>query len=302
MDAIRNLATHSATMARRDAQRQRASQIYTGQTLLIAGLAIFIALGIIGTIIFKGAPALTGAFLTQYPDEGMSAGGIRPFIVGSILLLIGTFLVALPVGILAGLYLAEYAGTRSWVGWVKSLITSLAGTPSIIYGLLGLAMFLPLTGNKATLVAGCLTLAVMSLPVIVLSTENAIRNVPDSQIEAAFALGLTRAQVMIKVVLPQALPGILTGVVLSSGRAAGEAPPIILTAGVFYATIEPQGFQRLTEPVMNLAYYVTEGLRQPGAIPDQFVWGASLMLMAIILVLNLGAILIRARIRKSQRA
>lgn len=297
MNAIARLGEDIAAGQRRDSFRLRGSR---AATWLITGLSWAVGLvvvWVIGSIFLRGLPALSWEFIATKPLENMSAGGIRPMIRGTLLLMVGTFALVLPIGVLAGIYLAEYAGGK-WVGYVRALITSLAGTPSIIYGLFGLAVFVLLLTKKFSLIAGWMTLATMALPLIVLSTEQAVRSVPHAQIDGAIALGLTKWQAIWRVVLPQALPGILTGILLATGRAAGEAPPILLTAGVFYQTVEPQGLEAVTEPVMNLAYYITEGYRQPGAIPDKFVWGACLALMALILAINFVGIVIRSRLRR----
>ena len=296
MDAIKSLDAEKAIA--RDAGRQRWSTI--GRTFL-ALLGIGVALLVLSTVLLilvKGIGSVNLEFLTQQPRENMSKGGIAPMILGSFYLLVGTLALTLPIGILGGVYLAEYAGTKRWVGTLKATIMSLAGTPSIIYGLFGFAVFVLMVTKKATLMAGILTLATMAVPIVVLSTEAAIRAVPQSQIEGSYALGLTRWQTIWRVILPQAMPGILTGVILASGRAMGEAPPILLTAGIFYTTIQPSFGQILNEPVMNLPYHVTEAIKQTTAFTEAQVWGTCLVLLGFMLVLNLTAIILRSRSRR----
>lgn len=283
--------------------RARRRVLASGATMaairLVSLLVIVGILALIGTIIVRGAGAISWEFLTAPPDEGMSSGGIGPMIRGTMLLMLGSLVLVLPIGIGAGIFLAEYAGRGRWVHVARALITSLAGTPSIVFGLFGLAIFVLMLKMGASLQAGVMTLALMAMPVIVLNTEQAIRGVPDPMIEAGIALGLTRWQVMWRVVLPNALPGIMTGIVLATGRAAGEAPPILLTAGIWYTTqTGGLGLDTLREPVMNLPYHLAESYRQPKVVPESIVWGTCLVLMALILVLNLGAILIRARARR----
>ncbi len=296
MDAIKSLDAEKAIA--RDAGRQRWSNV--GRAFL-ALLGIGVALLVLSTvmlILVKGIGSVNLEFLTQQPRENMSKGGIAPMILGSFYLLVGTLALTLPIGILGGVYLAEYAGTKRWVGTLKATIMSLAGTPSIIYGLFGFAVFVLMVTKKATLMAGILTLATMAVPIVVLSTEAAIRAVPQSQIEGSYALGLTRWQTIWRVILPQAMPGILTGVILASGRAMGEAPPILLTAGIFYTTIQPSFGKILNEPVMNLPYHVTEAIKQTTAFTEAQVWGTCLVLLGFMLVLNLTAIILRSRSRR----
>lgn len=302
MDSIKSLGLQEKNLKRRDNARKRRSDWYRVLLTFVALLVVGVVLGVVVTIAVKGAGAVNWTFLTQEPQQNMTKGGIAPMILGSIYLLVGTLLTTLPLGVLGGVFLAEYAGAKKWVGLARALITSLAGTPSIIYGLFGFAVFVLMITQQATLLAGIMTLSVMALPIVVLSTETALRNVPQSQIDGGYALGLTRWQVVWRVALPQAIPGIMTGLVLATGRAMGEAPPILLTAGIFYTSAQPE-FQRiLSEPVMNLPYHLTEAIKQSTAFTEQQVWGTCLVLLTLMLLLNLTAILIRARQRKKRTA
>jgi phosphate transport system permease protein len=206
------------------------------------------------------------------------------------------------IGIPGGIFLAEYAGKGRVVRAIRSLVLSLAGTPSVVYGLFGFAVFVLLITKKSSLIAGWLTLSTMIIPVVVLNTETALKAVPQSQIEAALALGMSKWGAIWKVALPQALPGIMTGLVLASGRAAGEAPPILLTAGIFYTTQQPRGLSIITEPVMNLPYHISEAVKQSGTFKEQTVWGTCLVLMAIILLVNALALYVRSSQRRKNRA
>ncbi|MCS6829599.1 MAG: phosphate ABC transporter permease PstA [Armatimonadota bacterium] len=283
-------------------RRQLADKLFTGALSGIALFSVVAVLAIIGVIIVKGLPIISWSFLTSPPAEGMTAGGIYPMIRGSVLLMVGTLVIVLPVGILGGVFLAEYAGTNVFSRFIHASVASLAGTPSVIFGLFGLAVFVLMMKMGVSLLAGCLTLALFTLPAVVFTTENAIRSVPESFIEAGMALGLSRWQILWKIVLPNAIPGILTGVVLSTGRAAGEAPPILLTAGIYYATgALPRGWEILKQPVANLPYHLAEGYRQGGVIPEAIVWGTCLTLMLFVLSINIWAIIVRTRVRRRQR-
>ncbi len=290
-------------LSARDARRTSSSKLYAGWLgfcMMLIGLVI---VAIIGTILVKGVPALSWEFLSTAPKEGMSQGGIWPQIKGSILLMAGTFLFVLPVGVLGGVFLAEYSGGGKLAQIIRGCVTSLAGTPSIIYGLFGLAVFVLAFGWKISLLSGWATLAVFAMPVIVLSTEQAIKNVPDSLLEGALALGLTKWQTIYRVILPNALPGIVTGMVLSSGRAAGEAAPIFLTAGIYFRSGDPpQGMEMVKSGIENLPYHLAEGYRQGGNIPQNIIWGTCLTLLLLVLLINLGAILVRAQVRRKRLA
>lgn len=303
MALVNDVDFGTGNLAARDAKRTRQSRMYSGWLAFCMGLIGLVIVMIIGTILVKGVPAISWEFLSSPPQEGMSKGGIWPQIKGSLLLMLGTFLFVLPVGILGGIFLAEYAGSGRISRIIRSCVTSLAGTPSVIFGLFGLAVFVLAFGWKTSLLAGWATLAIFAMPVIVLSTEQAIKMVPDSMVEGAFALGLTKWQTMWRVILPNALPGIVTGVVLSSGRAAGEAAPIFLTAGIYYRSGEPpKGWEMVTSGVENLPYHLAEGYRQGGTIPQNVIWGTCLTLLLLVLFINLGAILIRARSRRKRLA
>ncbi|MCS7064814.1 MAG: phosphate ABC transporter permease PstA [Fimbriimonadales bacterium] len=285
--------------ARRDAQRLRKNAMLT---LLFGGMGLLTTLlvfALIAIIAYKGASTLSWEFLTQPPREGMSAGGVGPMIRGSLLLMLGTFLLATPLGIFGGVCLAEYGERSRIMRLMHASVAALAGTPPIVYGLFGLAIFVLKFHFGVSLLAGWGTLTLFSLPVIVLATEAALKTVPAALIDGGLALGLSRWQTLWRIALPYALPGIMTGVILSLGRAAGEATPVLFTASIYYSTIEPAlSWQTLRQPVANLPYYLAEGYRQPGVVPEHLIWGACLTLIILVLLLNAGAILIRSRTRR----
>ncbi len=278
-----------ALVARRDALRLRKNALLT--TLLVFTL--------LAVITYKGASTISWEFLTTPPREGMSAGGIGPMIRGSLLLMLGTFLLATPLGIFGGVCLAEY-GDRSRIRrFMHASVAALAGTPPIVYGLFGLAIFVLKFQFGVSLLAGWCTLTLFSLPVIVLTTEAALKTVPEGIINGGLALGLSRWQTLWRLALPYAMPGIMTGVILSLGRAAGEAMPVLFTASIYYASTFPAlSWESLRQPVANLPYYLAEGYRQPGVVPEHLIWGACLTLIVLVLLLNVGAIVIRTRARR----
>jgi len=195
--------------------------------------------------------------------------------------------------------LAEYGERSRLMRLMHASVAALAGTPPIVYGLFGLAIFVLKFQFGVSLLAGWCTLTLFCVPAIVLTTEAALKTVPAALIDGGLALGLSRWQTLWRIALPYALPGILTGIILSLGRAVGEATPVLFTASVYYTTAEMTlGWDTLRQPVANLPYYLAEGYRQPGVVPERLIWGACLTLIALTLLLNAGAILIRSRMRR----
>ncbi|MDW8107574.1 MAG: phosphate ABC transporter permease PstA [Armatimonadota bacterium] len=285
--------------AQRDRARSRKNALLStlfGGVGLLTTLLVFLLLAV---IIYKGAPTISWEFLSQPPLEGMSAGGIWPMIRGSLLLMLGTFLLATPIGIFGGVCLAEYGERSRIMRFMHASVAALAGTPPIVYGLFGLAIFVLKFKFGVSLLSGWLTLTLFSLPVIVLTTEAALKTVPSALIDGGLALGLSRWQTLWRIALPYAMPGIMTGVILSLGRAAGEATPVLFTASIYYSTAQlTLGWETLRQPVANLPYYLAEGYRQPGVVPDHLIWGACLTLIVLVLMMNAAAILIRTRARR----
>ncbi|MCX7784615.1 MAG: phosphate ABC transporter permease PstA [candidate division WOR-3 bacterium] len=251
-------------------------------------------------ILAKGSKVLSISFLTQPPKEGMTAGGIFPAILGTFYLVLLTIIVALPLGVFAAIYLSEYAQSGHLVNIIRTAINTLAGVPSIVFGLFGLAIFVNMFGFGVSILSGSLTLAILILPIIINASEEAIKMVPDSFRQAAYALGATKRQTITKVVLPTALPNILTGAIISVGRAAGETAPILFTAATFYTRKLPTS---ILDEVMALPYHIY-ALMTEGTAPKQQVpiaYGTSVVLLLLVLTVNLVAIIIRYRIRKRKK-
>ena len=224
------------------------------------------------------------------PTDGMRSGGIFPAIVGTIYLTLGTILVAVPFGILTGIYLVEYSKESLLKRFINLTIINLAGIPSIIYGLFGMALFVIFLNFGASILAGSLTLGIMCLPVIITSVREALLNVPNSLREASLALGATKWETTIKVVLPAALPGILTGIILSVSRAAGETAPIMFTAVAFYFPFLPRG---VFDKVMALPYHLFVISTQVPNMPVSNMYGTLFVLVFITVGFNLLGALIR---------
>ena len=199
---------------------------------IIRMITLFTVLPIVGIVVYiivRGAPALSLNFITGFPSNGMREGGILPAIIGTLYLTLGTALFSVPLGVAAGIYIAEYAADNAWTRLIRIAIINLAGIPSVVYGLFGLGIFVIFLKLGTSILAASLTLSIMTLPVIITTTEEALRTVPNEFRVVSISLGATRWQTIWRVVLKQALPGILTGVILGLERAAGETAPILFT-------------------------------------------------------------------------
>ncbi len=259
---------------------------------------------VIGYIVFdmvrRGAPALSWEFLTGYPRKAGAEGGIFPAIVGTFYLVLGTVIVAIPLGMASAIYLSEYARQNRWTRAIRSAITTLAGVPSIVFGLFGLGLFVLTLNFGASILSGSLTLACMVLPTIIVASEEALRAVPRTFREGSLALGATKWQSIWKAVLPYALPGMLTGSILGVGRAAGETAPILLTVAAFYLPRLPRS---VFDQVMALPYHLyVLATQHPAADKVRpLQYGSALVLLLLVLAANLGAILLRSYMRKKYR-
>lgn len=271
---------------------QRLGFILLGVISLIVVLPI---LFVVGNIVAQGLGAINGEFLTAMPRNGMKEGGILPAIVGTLLLVLGTAVVAIPVGIGGAIYLAEYARDTLWTRILRLAIINLAGVPSVVYGLFGLGLFVLFLQLGTSVLAGSLTLAIMTLPVIISTAEEALRAVPGEFRLVSASLGGTRWQGIRHVVLPQALPGIITGIILGLLRAAGETAPILFTAAAFYLPRIPRS---LLEPTMALPYHLYVISTQVPGMPHRVQYGTALALLTIVLSMNAVAAIIRSYFRR----
>lgn len=246
-------------------------------------------------VLFNGIPALTLEFIFSSPREGMRAGGIFPAIVGTLYLALGTAVFSIPLGILAAIYLNEYAARNRLTRTIELAIINLAGVPSIVYGLFGLGLFVTFLNFGASILSGSLTLAIMTLPVIITATREALNSVPRSFREVSFSLGASRWQTVRHVVLPNAIPGILTGTILGLSRAAGETAPILFTVAAFYLPRLPQS---VYDQAMALPYHIYVLSTQVPNVSVKVQYGTVLVLVLLIFVLNLAASVLRTRFRR----
>ena len=269
----------------------------TAFTVLVAATVVVVlpVIVIIIVIILNGAGAISWDFLSQAPAQAGKAGGIFPAILGTFYLMLGTIIVALPVGVLAGVYLSEYAIDNWMTRTVNMAIVNLAGVPSIVYGLFGLGVFVLMFHFGMSLLAASLTLACQALAMTVTTSREAILAVPREYREGSLAAGATRWQTIRHVVLPQARPGIITGAVLAMSRAAGETAPILVVGAAFFLPALPHS---PLDQFMALPYHLyTVAAHIPG-MPKTTIWGVALVLLAVVLSFNVIATVIRLRARK----
>ncbi len=267
---------------------------------LLLWISIIPTLFFLGTIIYficiKGISIISWEFLTEVPRRGMTEGGVAPAIVGTLYLTIGAILFSLPLGLACAIYLCEYSPKGYVVNIIRMSINNLAGVPSVVFGLFGLAVFVKFLGFGVSILSGSLTLGIMVLPQIISASQEALIAVPQSYREASLALGANHWQTIKKIVLPSALPGILTGVILSIGRAAGETAPILFTAATFYTRGYPDS---IFSEVMVLPYHIY-ALMTEGTHPEKqtaIAYGCALILMLLVLLMSALAIFLRQRQR-----
>lgn len=261
-------------------------------------LCIAVTLFFLGAIIYfitvRGSQVLSWQFLTQVPRSGMTQGGIAPAIVGTLYLTLGAILFALPLGLACAIYLNEYSPKGAVVNIIRVSINNLAGVPSVVFGLFGMAVFVKFFGFGVSILSGSLSLGILALPLIISSAQEALQAVPISIREASLSLGATKWGTIKNIVLPTALPGVLTGVILSIGRVAGETAPILFTAAAFYMRGYPKS---IFSEAMALPYHIY-ALMTEGAHPDKqkaIAYGCSLVLLFMVLLISGAAIFLRQR-------
>lgn len=268
---------------------------------LITLMAVVTVLPIVGTVIFilfQGGSAISWEFLSGFPHDGMRAGGILPAIIGTLYLTVGTAVFSVPLGIAAAIYLSEYAKDTPLTRLIRLAIINLAGIPSVVYGLFGLGLFVLFLQFGTSILAASLTLSIMTLPVIISTAEEALRSVPQSFRTVSISLGATRWQTIQRIVLKEALPGILTGVILGLERAAGETAPILFTGAAFFL---PQLPQSPFDATMALPYHLFVISTQVPEMPIQIQYGTALVLLVFVLTMNVIATIIRSRARAKRQ-
>lgn len=275
--------------------KQKIAFVLLGSAAVIVIVPVVLILAI---LIQRGLPAINWQFLTSMPRMGMRAGGIFPAIVGTLCLVSCAIGVALPLGVSTAVYLVEYARKNWWTRMIEIAIVNLAGVPSVVYGLFGLGLFVIFLQFGSSILAGALTLAIMELPVIITASKEALMSVPMSFREASLALGVSRWQTIRHVVLPNALPGILTGSILGVSRTAGETAPILFTVAAFYLPKLPKS---IFDQCMALPYHLYVLSTQVPNIKPALQYGTALVLVGLVFLLNLMAIIVRSHIRSRKQ-
>ena len=264
---------------------------------ILGVVVIGILFWILGFIVYHGVSVISWEFLTTEPTEGMTAGGIFPAIVGTLTLVAGSIIVAFPLGVMSAIYTQEYAGKGYIVRFIRVMTSNLASIPSIVFGLFGMALFVNKLGFGDSILAGSLTLSLLVLPLVIRTTEEALKAIPNSYRTGSYALGATKLQTIRKVILPMAMPNIFTGLILSVGRVSGETAPILFTVAAYFLPKLPSS---IFDQVMALPYHLYV-LATSGANIEQtrpIAYGTALVLIAIVLIMNLLASLIRKRLNK----
>jgi phosphate transport system permease protein len=275
-------------MTRKQLKQSIAFNLFRVVSLMVVAI-LFV---ILGFILIKGARVINWEFLTSMPKDQMTGGGIYPAIIGTLCLIAGSMIFAFPVGVLSAIYMNEYLKESFLKRFIRTMTNNLAGIPSIVFGLFGMALFVNTLKFGDSILAGSLTLGLMALPVIIRTTEEALKSVDDTLRIGSYALGATRLQTIRKVVLPVAFPNILTGLILSIGRVSGETAPILFTVAVYFLPKLPHG---IFDQVMALPYHLyvltTSGTNVTESRP--MAYGTAFVLIMIVLILNLLANLIR---------
>ena len=276
-------------------RQERAGFILLGVATLVVVLPI---LALIAYVIYAGLPALSWEFLTAMPRDGMRAGGILPAILGTVYLTLLTALFSVPPAVAAAVYLAEYAPDNAWTRAIRIAMTNLAGIPSVVYGLFGLGLFVIFLHFGTSILSASLTLSIMTLPVIISTAEQAIRAVPTQFRTVSISLGASQWETIWRIVLPESLPGIMTGIILGLERAAGETAPILFTGATFFLPRLPSS---PLDPTMALPYHLFVISTQVPGMPIQIQYGTVFVLLTFILGMNLIAAVIRSQARARRK-
>ena len=277
--------------------KHRSQKFAFGIFRLLSLCIVLILFAILGFIIYKGIGAISWDFITSAPTDGMTGGGIWPAIVGTFYLMVGSALFAFPIGVMSGIYMNEYAPKGRLVRFIRVMTNNLSGIPSIVFGLFGMALFVNYMGFGDSILAGSLTLGLLFVPLVIRTTEEALKAIPDSMREGSRALGATKLQTIWHVILPMGMPNIITGLILALGRVSGETAPILFTCAAYFLPQLPTG---ILDQCMALPYHLyvisTSGTDMEAQLP--LAYGTALVLIMIILLVNLLANALRKYFEK----
>ncbi|WP_448789120.1 phosphate ABC transporter permease PstA [Bacteroides graminisolvens] len=288
----------SAQITSSASNRKRTSQyVAFGLFRLLSLCVVLILFAILGFIIYKGVGVINWEFISSAPREGMTAGGIWPAIVGTFYLMVGSALFAFPIGVMSGIYMNEYAPKGKLVRFIRVMTNNLSGIPSIVFGLFGMALFVNYLGFGDSILAGSLTLGLLCVPIVIRTTEEALKAIPDTLREGSRALGATKLQTIWHVILPMAMPNVITGLILALGRVSGETAPILFTCAAYFL---PQLPESVLGQCMALPYHLyvisTSGTDMEAQLP--IAYGTALVLILIVLAVNLLANALRKYFEK----
>ena len=288
----------SAQITSSASNRKRTSQyVAFGLFRLLSLCVVLILFAILGFIIYKGVGVINWEFISSAPREGMTAGGIWPAIVGTFYLMVGSALFAFPIGVMSGIYMNEYAPKGKLVRFIRVMTNNLSGIPSIVFGLFGMALFVNYLGFGDSILAGSLTLGLLCVPIVIRTTEEALKAIPDTLREGSRALGATKLQTIWHVILPMAMPNVITGLILALGRVSGETAPILFTCAAYFL---PQLPQSVLDQCMALPYHLyvisTSGTDMEAQLP--IAYGTALVVMLIVLAVDLLANALRKYFEK----
>ncbi|MCP4288234.1 MAG: phosphate ABC transporter permease PstA [Gammaproteobacteria bacterium] len=279
-------------------KNKRVEALFRTLFMMMTLLLILPVLIILGTLIAKGSPIISIDFLLTSPTNGMTAGGILPALLGTVWLVTVALLISVPLGIAAAIYLSEYAPENWFTRAINLAIINLAGVPSIVHALFGVGAFVIFFGFGTSILSASLTLAIMTLPVVIVSTRESLAAVPEAFREACWNMGATRWQTIRQVVLPNAVTGILTGVILEVSRTTGETAPIMFTGAVFFLPFLPQG---VFDQTMALSLHLFVVSTQVPHVPEALPYGVALVLIAMVLIMNSISIAFRMYLRGKKK-
>jgi phosphate transport system permease protein len=279
-------------------RNRRTQRLFGLLFLLMTALLVAPVLLILTMLVIKGGPAISIDFLFTNPTHGMTAGGIFPALLGTVWLVAVALLISVPLGVAAAIYLSEYAGNNWFTRVINLAVINLAGVPSIVHALFGVGAFVLFFRFGTSILAASLTLAIMTLPVVIVATRESLQSVPLAFREACWNMGATRWQTIRRVVLPNAVSGILTGVILEVSRTAGETAPIMFTGAVFFTPFLPQG---IFDQTMALSLHLFVVSTQVPGVPDDLPYGVALVLVALVLLMNSISIAFRMYLRGKKK-
>ena len=279
-------------------RNQRVQRLYSTLFLMMTLLLILPVLLILGTLVVKGGSVISIDFLFTAPTDGMTAGGLFPALFGTVWLVAVALLISVPLGFAAAIYLSEYAGENWFTRIINLAIINLAGVPSIVHALFGVGAFVLFFEFGTSILAASLTLAIMTLPVVIVATRESLAAVPHAFREACWNMGATRWQTIRRVVLPNAVSGILTGVILEVSRTSGETAPIMFTGAVFFTPFLPQG---IFDQTMAMSLHLFVVSTQVPGVPEDLPYGVALVLIAMVLIMNSVSIAFRMYLRGKKK-